>query len=107
MLRTLCSSNTGMQARQILERKPPTCGSLPSVDSSACISHRRERIGEDRKASRTFVRHVGIPILPDESCLNKRKPASEQVVCDLPAVGDGARPLPILAPVDEAGRASG
>src|SRR5262249_9259512 len=60
MLTTLYSSNTGMQARQMLERKPPTCTStLSSTNSFSTL--RRPTSGLD--SSSATISSIGRPLM--------------------------------------------
>ena len=51
MLTTLFSSNTGMQARQMLERKPPTCTSTLSSTNSFSALRRERRQASTRRSA--------------------------------------------------------
>src|SRR6516165_5376539 len=63
MLTILYSSNTGMQARQMLERKPPTCTStLSSTNSFSTL--RRPTSGLD--SSSATISSIGRPLMPPD-----------------------------------------
>src|SRR6516165_7673263 len=62
MLSTSYSSNTGMQARQMFERKPPTCTStLSSTNNFSTL--RRPTSGLD--SSSATISSIGRPLTPD------------------------------------------
>src|SRR5260370_1099566 len=63
MLTILASSQTGMQARHKLERKPPTCRSILSSSTSFCAL-RRATSGLD--SSSAITSSTGRPLMPPD-----------------------------------------
>src|SRR6266849_6429336 len=63
MLTILASSQTGMQARHMLERKPPTCMSILSSTTSFCAL-RRPTSGLDSSSATTSS--TGRPLMPPD-----------------------------------------
>src|SRR5258708_20470566 len=63
MLTILASSQTGMQARHMLERKPPTCMSILSSSTSFCAL-RRATSGLDSSSATTSS--TGRPLMPPD-----------------------------------------
>src|SRR5260370_13118787 len=63
MLTILASSQTGMQARHKLERKPPTCRSILSSSTTFCAL-RRATSGLD--SSSAITSSTGRPLMPPD-----------------------------------------
>src|SRR5215813_10332273 len=95
MLTILASSQTGMQARQMLERKPPTCASILSSSTSFCALRRPTSGLDSSSATRSSI---GRPLMPPDLLMRSTAistPTSEVLPPAAPAPESGCM-VPIL-----------